>query len=153
MHCICNLLAVSGLSFMNLELLLANLLHGLQNPSFLPCIYAILCIFWFELLASCFAFAVGLLWLILIQIKPRLSPHWLQVMRASFVARTLRELSLGSCRRNFLYRAWVGMLARVSGMGYQAGMKAPTDEDVVYYLPSCCLFDGLCHACVALLSL
>jgi hypothetical protein len=40
--------------------------------------------------------------------------------------------SIGLCRNNFLlYRAVVGMLARGSRMGYQAGMTAPTDEHVV----------------------
>jgi hypothetical protein len=54
------------------------------------------------------------------------------VTRASFVAGTLRELSIGLCRSNFLlHRASVGMLARASGVGYQAGMTAPTDEHVV----------------------
>jgi hypothetical protein len=51
------------------------------------------------------------------------------VTRALFVAGTLQEPSIGLCRGNFLlYRATVGMLARASRMGYQAGMTAPTDE-------------------------
>jgi hypothetical protein len=55
---------------------------------------------------------------------------------------------------NFLlHRASVGMHASAIGMGYQAGMTAPTDEHVVNSLPLCCLFDCFCHACVALLSL
>jgi hypothetical protein len=54
------------------------------------------------------------------------------VTRASFVAGALRELSVGLCRGNFLmYRASTGMLARVSGRGFQAGMAVPTDEPVV----------------------
>jgi hypothetical protein len=40
------------------------------------------------------------------------------ITRASFVAGTLRELSVGLCMGSFLmYRASGGMLARVSGRG------------------------------------
>jgi hypothetical protein len=53
------------------------------------------------------------------------------VTRASFVAGALRELSIGLCRGNFfMYRASVGMLARVSGRGFRAGLDVPTDEPV-----------------------
>jgi hypothetical protein len=50
---------------------------------------------------------------------------------ASFVAGTLRELSVGLCRGNFLmYRASGGMFARVSGIGFQAGLAVPMDEAI-----------------------
>jgi hypothetical protein len=53
------------------------------------------------------------------------------IIRASFVAYTLRELSVGICRGNFLmYRASGGMFARVSGRGFRAGLAVPTDEDI-----------------------
>jgi hypothetical protein len=51
------------------------------------------------------------------------------VGRASFVAGTLRELSIGLCWGNFLmYRTCLGMLATSSGTGFRAGMRVPTDE-------------------------
>jgi hypothetical protein len=51
------------------------------------------------------------------------------VQRASFVAGALRDLSVGLCRGNFfMYRACLGMLAKSSGTGLRAGMRAPTDE-------------------------
>jgi hypothetical protein len=53
------------------------------------------------------------------------------ITRASFVAGTLRELSVGLCRGNFLmYRASGGMFARVSGRGFRAGLAVPTDEAI-----------------------
>jgi hypothetical protein len=53
------------------------------------------------------------------------------ITRASFVAGTLRELSVGLCRGNFLmYRESGGMFARVSGRGFWAGMVVPTDEAI-----------------------
>jgi hypothetical protein len=49
------------------------------------------------------------------------------VMRASFVAGALREISVGLCRGNFfMYRACLG--AKSSGTGFRAGMSVPTDE-------------------------
>jgi hypothetical protein len=51
------------------------------------------------------------------------------VERASFVAGTLREISVGLCRGNFfMYRACLGMFANSSGTGFQASMSVPTDE-------------------------
>jgi hypothetical protein len=48
-----------------------------------------------------------------------------------FVADTLRELSVGLCRGNFLlYRASGGMFARVSGRGFRAGLAVPTEEAI-----------------------
>jgi hypothetical protein len=53
------------------------------------------------------------------------------ITRASFVAGTLQELSVGLCRGNFLmYRASGGMFARVSGRGFRAGLAVPTDEAI-----------------------
>jgi hypothetical protein len=51
------------------------------------------------------------------------------VGRAFFVAGALRELCIGLCRGNFfMYHACLGMLAKSSGTGFQAGMGVPTDE-------------------------
>jgi hypothetical protein len=53
------------------------------------------------------------------------------ITQASFVAGTLRELSVGLCRGNFLmYRASGGMFARLSGRGFRAGLAVPTDEAI-----------------------
>jgi hypothetical protein len=53
------------------------------------------------------------------------------ITRASFVAGTLRELSVGLCRGNFLmYRASGGMFAWVSSRGFPAGLAVPTDEAI-----------------------
>jgi hypothetical protein len=53
------------------------------------------------------------------------------VTRVSFVACTLRDLSVGLCRGNFLmYRAVGGMVALVSGRGFQAGLAVPTNEAI-----------------------
>jgi hypothetical protein len=53
------------------------------------------------------------------------------ITRASFVAGSLRELSVGLCRGNFLmYRASWGMFARVSGRGFRAMLAVPTDEAI-----------------------
>jgi hypothetical protein len=50
---------------------------------------------------------------------------------APFVGGTLRELSVGRCRGNFLmYRASGGMFTRVSGRGFRAGLAVPTDEAI-----------------------
>jgi hypothetical protein len=49
--------------------------------------------------------------------------------RASFIAGTLQELSVGLCRDNFLmYRACLGMLVKSSGSGFRGGMRVPTDK-------------------------
>jgi hypothetical protein len=59
------------------------------------------------------------------------------VTRASFVAGTLCELSVGLCRGNFLiHRASGGMFAMVSGRGFRAGLAVPTDEAIEYILYS-----------------
>jgi hypothetical protein len=51
------------------------------------------------------------------------------VTRASFVAGTLHELSVGLCRGNsLLYRASRGMLVRISCRGFRAGLAVPTEE-------------------------
>jgi hypothetical protein len=61
------------------------------------------------------------------------------VSRASFVAGALQALSVRLCRGIFfMYRASVGMLAKVSGMGFRAVMDVPTDELVVYL--GCCFW-------------
>jgi hypothetical protein len=53
------------------------------------------------------------------------------VTRASFIASTLHELSVGLCRgRVLMYRASGVMLARVSGRGFWAGLAVPTDEAI-----------------------
>jgi hypothetical protein len=50
-----------------------------------------------------------------------------RVDRASFIAGTLREFSIGLCRGDiFMYRACLGMLAKSSG--FQAVMRVPTAE-------------------------
>jgi hypothetical protein len=52
-----------------------------------------------------------------------------EVMRASFVAGALREISVELCRVNFfMYRACLGMFAKCWGMKFRAGMSVPTDE-------------------------
>jgi hypothetical protein len=49
------------------------------------------------------------------------------VSRATFVAGTLREISIGLLRVNFLlYRDSVGMLARASGSHFHVGLHVPT---------------------------
>jgi hypothetical protein len=54
------------------------------------------------------------------------------VSRASFVSGGLRELSVDLVRGNFwLYRATVGMLARVSGSSFRPCLSQPTDDFVV----------------------
>jgi hypothetical protein len=54
------------------------------------------------------------------------------ISRATSIARTLQELSVGLCRGMlFMHRASVGMLARISGTGFWAVMDVPTDEPVV----------------------
>jgi hypothetical protein len=51
------------------------------------------------------------------------------VERASFVAAALHEMSVVLCRGDFLlYRVFLGMLAKSSGSGFQAGMRVLTDE-------------------------
>jgi hypothetical protein len=51
------------------------------------------------------------------------------VSRASLVEGALRELSVGLVRGNyFLYRAFVGMLARSSGVCFRPGLARPTDD-------------------------
>jgi hypothetical protein len=53
------------------------------------------------------------------------------VSRSSFVAGTLRELSIGLCRAKFMaYRAFLGVLARSSGSSFRPGLSAPTDGHV-----------------------
>jgi hypothetical protein len=53
------------------------------------------------------------------------------VIRSSSVAGTLRELSVGLCSGNFLmYRASGGIVARVIGRGFQAGLAVPTDAAI-----------------------
>jgi hypothetical protein len=61
------------------------------------------------------------------------------VSRASFVACSPRELSVCLCRSIFfMYRASVGVLAKVSGTGFRAVMDVPTYELVVYL--GCCFW-------------
>jgi hypothetical protein len=51
-----------------------------------------------------------------------------EVNRASFLAGSLRELSISLCRGNFfMYRACLGMLTKSSGTGFRAGMCVPKD--------------------------
>jgi hypothetical protein len=53
------------------------------------------------------------------------------ITRASFVAVTLRELSVGLYMGNYLmYRASGGMFGRASGRGFRAGLAVPTDEAI-----------------------
>jgi hypothetical protein len=53
------------------------------------------------------------------------------ITRASFVAGTLRELSVGLCRGTFvMYRASGGMFVQVDGRGFGAGLAVPTDEAI-----------------------
>jgi hypothetical protein len=47
------------------------------------------------------------------------------------VAGTLRELSVGLCRGNFLmYRVSGGIFAWGSGRGFRAGLAVPRDEAI-----------------------
>jgi hypothetical protein len=72
--------------------------------------------------------------------------------RASFVAGSLRVLSVGKIRgSHFMYRACVGELARVTGQSLRTGMTVTTDEPLVEAI--CRLADRDCPACDALLSL
>jgi hypothetical protein len=50
---------------------------------------------------------------------------------ASFFPGTLRALSVGLCRDNFLIHCAIGgMLAQVSGRGFRASLAVPTDEAI-----------------------
>jgi hypothetical protein len=51
-----------------------------------------------------------------------------RVKRASFPG-ALQETRIGLCRGNFfMYRVCLGMIAKASWTGFQAGMRVPTDE-------------------------
>jgi hypothetical protein len=69
------------------------------------------------------------------------------VTRASFVAGTLHKLSVGLCRGNFLmHRVRGGILARVSGRRFWAGLVVPTDEAIELLrlcLAACLMFSNL----------
>jgi hypothetical protein len=54
------------------------------------------------------------------------------VTRASFVASTLRELSVGLLGRGnvLMYRESGGRLARVSGRVFRAGLAVPTEKAI-----------------------
>jgi hypothetical protein len=48
-----------------------------------------------------------------------------------FFPGTLRELSVGLCRDNFLIHCAIGgMLAQDSGRGFRASLAVPTDEGI-----------------------
>jgi hypothetical protein len=73
------------------------------------------------------------------------------VMRASFVAGTMREISVGLCGGNFMYRACLGMIAKSSGTGFRVGMRVPTDEHGLLTLqhldqPNNTCGNSVCHA-------
>jgi hypothetical protein len=53
------------------------------------------------------------------------------VLRSSFVAGALRELSVDLCRGNFMaYWASIGVLARSSGSAFRPGLPLPTEGHV-----------------------
>jgi hypothetical protein len=53
------------------------------------------------------------------------------VLRSSFVAGALKELSVGLCRGDFMaYRASLGVLARSSGSAFRPGLSLPNGSHV-----------------------
>jgi hypothetical protein len=59
-------------------------------------------------------------------------------------AGTLRELRMGLCWESFLlYRASVGMPARVGGEGFQAEMRVLAEEHVGYRVIVCCASESM----------